>query len=63
MPADHDMTNKVEALRYAASDDPLYIGVFYQVELPSFVEHIQAQATGTEADVPKVVEGLFRRYS
>ena len=63
IPADHDVTNKVEALRYAASDDPLYVGVFFQVEAPSFVDHIQAQTTGTEADIPRVVNSLFGKYS
>ena len=63
LPEDHDLTSKVEALRYAASDEPLYTGVFYQVEAPSFVDHFRAQTSGTEADIPKVMASLFRRYS
>jgi 2-oxoglutarate ferredoxin oxidoreductase subunit beta len=63
IPADHDVTNKVEALRYAASEDPLYLGVFFQIEAPSLLEHIQAQTSGTEADIPRVVNSLFSKYS
>lgn len=63
LPADHDVTNKVEAMRLASLDDPLYLGVFYQVELPTFVDHIEAQQSGTEADRPQLINSLFSHFS
>jgi 2-oxoglutarate ferredoxin oxidoreductase subunit beta len=63
VPADHDVTNKVEAMRLAAMDDPLHVGVFYEVEVPSFVEHVESQQSGTEADRAKVLAELFKKYS
>jgi len=63
IPAGHDATNKVEAMRLAVSEDPLYIGVFYQVEVPTFVDHIQSQQSGGEEDRAKLLDELFRKYS
>lgn len=62
VPADHDVADKVEAMRLAAIESPLYTGVFYQVELPSFVEHVQSQQSGSEADRAQLLDDLFRKY-
>jgi 2-oxoglutarate/2-oxoacid ferredoxin oxidoreductase subunit beta len=64
LPADHDPTDKEAAMRIAASVDPLYLGVIYRApESTSFEEHIKAQQTGSEADAPKVIKDVLRRFS
>ncbi len=63
IPADHDTSDKLAAMRLAMAEDPLYIGVFYQAEVPTLVEHVESQQSGTEADRAKVLEDLFRKYS
>ncbi len=64
LPAGHDPSDKEAAMRIAASEDPLYLGVIYRApESTSFEEHLQAQQIGTEADAPKVIRDIFRRFS
>jgi len=64
MPKDHDPADRFAAQKLAMSEDPLYLGIFYQSEeAGSFEEHLDAQKSGTEADAPKVVSDIFRRYS
>jgi 2-oxoglutarate ferredoxin oxidoreductase subunit beta len=36
LPAGHDPTDKMMAIERAMSDDPLYLGVFYQEDRPSY---------------------------
>lgn len=63
IPAGHDTGNKAAAFALALVEEPRYVGVFYDVEQPTFVENLQAQQSGTEADRPKVIADLFRKYS
>lgn len=63
LPSEHDTTNKVEAMRYAVMADPLYLGVFYEVGVPTFVDHVEAQRSGVEADRQRVLSDLFAKYS
>jgi len=36
LPSDHDPTNKMMAIERAMSDDPLFLGVFYKEDRPSY---------------------------
>ena len=64
LPGDHDRGNREAALRLAASVDPLYLGIFYQApESTSFEQHVAGQHTGSEADAPKVIQDVLRRFS
>jgi 2-oxoglutarate ferredoxin oxidoreductase subunit beta len=64
LPADHDRSSREAAIRLAASLDPLYLGIFYQAqETTSFEEHVAGQHSGTEADAPRVIADLLRRFS
>ena len=62
LPADHDTSSQVEALRLATLDEPLYLGVFYEVMRPTFVDHIVCQRSGEESDRSKVLAELFERF-
>ncbi|MDP8924390.1 MAG: 2-oxoacid:ferredoxin oxidoreductase subunit beta [Chloroflexota bacterium] len=63
LPADHDPSDMARALMAAGSEDPLYLGVIYRQEMDSFEDHLAAQRTGAEADAPKVMADLFKRYA
>lgn len=38
LPADHDPSNKAKALEYAMSENPLYLGLFFREERPTYDE-------------------------
>ena len=63
VPADHDVTDKAAALSLALVEDPRYIGVYYQSEMATFEEGLEAQHSGSEADRERVISDLFRKYS
>ncbi len=63
LPPDHDPTDLTQAIKAAASEDPLYLGIIYRQQGESFEDHIKAGQTGTEADAPRVLAELFQRYS
>ncbi len=63
VPADHDVTDKGAAFSLALVDDPRYVGVFYQVEVPTLDEGLESLRSGNEEDRAKVLSDLFRKYS
>jgi len=63
LPADHDPTSFEHALGMAASLEPRYLGVIYQREGPSYDQLLEERKSGTEADLPKVLDSLFARFS
>ena len=63
LPADHDRHDFEAALRIASSQEPRYLGVIYQREGPSYDEQLAARKTGTQADLPQLLDSLFARYS
>jgi 2-oxoglutarate ferredoxin oxidoreductase subunit beta len=64
LPKDHDPTSYEAALRLAMSQDPLYLGIFYQApQSTSFEDHVRSQQSGSEADAPQVIESILRRFS
>ncbi len=42
LPDDHDATDRVNAFARACEDDPLRLGIFYQIEKPLFEEQLAA---------------------
>jgi 2-oxoglutarate/2-oxoacid ferredoxin oxidoreductase subunit beta len=64
LPKDHDASNVMQAWARAQSTDPVYLGVLYRSEGEvSFEEHIAAAHTGSEADVPRVIDSILDSYS
>jgi 2-oxoglutarate ferredoxin oxidoreductase subunit beta len=43
LPADHDPTDKLAAIRLAMSEEPLYLGVFYKKERPTLDELVTSK--------------------
>jgi 2-oxoglutarate ferredoxin oxidoreductase subunit beta len=62
LPAGYDPSDKNEALKIAAVDHPLYLGLIYREEGASFEDHIAAGHSGSEADADKVIASLIKRY-
>jgi 2-oxoglutarate ferredoxin oxidoreductase subunit beta len=63
LPPDHDPTNFEAALKIAASAMPRYLGVIYRREGPSYEQLLEQRKTGTEADLPRLLDSLFDRFS
>jgi len=61
LPANHDPSDKLGAMRLAMDDDKLYLGVFYKENRPSFVENL-AGVRGKAATKPFNLEELINRY-
>jgi len=62
LPAGHDASSFDMALKAASSQDPRYMGVIYQREGESFEQHLEDRKSGTEQDLPKLLDSLFARY-
>ena len=66
LPADHDRTDKLRAMAYAYSDDPLYCGIFYQVSKPTLNEHLQDgidhALTAREGKNPLGIEEVLQSF-
>ena len=63
LPSDYDPTDRLKALEYAATEDPLYVGILYEQKSDSFEDHIRAQHTGGEENADEVIESVFKRFS
>jgi 2-oxoglutarate ferredoxin oxidoreductase subunit beta len=63
LPAEHDPSDRAAAITMALTEDPLYLGVFYQKEGDSFGDRVQARSTGDAAQSQALVEKLIAKYS
>ena len=63
LPPNHDATSFDAALRVAASEEPRYLGVLYRRDGPSYEQLLEERKTGTPDDLPKLLDGLFERFS
>ncbi|MBI2266209.1 MAG: 2-oxoacid:ferredoxin oxidoreductase subunit beta [Armatimonadetes bacterium] len=63
LPSDHDVSDRVAALRLASLDQPRYLGIFYHQRVGSFQERVKSLQTGDRKDSKKVLDSLFQRFS
>jgi len=66
LPEDHPRDNKLKAMEMAYVTDPLYTGIFYQVEKPTLNDRLDDEiekATRKHDGKPFVLEDLFKRFS
>ena len=64
LPADYDPSDLGQALQHASSEEPLYTGLLYhRPGLEPYASRLAAHHSGTETDAPKVIDGLFARFS
>lgn len=60
LPADHDASDRSQAIARALSEDPLYLGVYYREERPTFhdaLDQVRLKAGGQFS-----IEELIKRY-
>ncbi len=63
VPADHDVKDRAKAFELALKDDKIYLGVFYDVERPSFEERLKAQVDQAESSgIPRLDE-IFLEFA
>ncbi len=60
LPAEHDPTNHLMAIERAMSQDPLYLGVYYRKEQPTFEESLDQMRARAGGDF--TLEKLIQRY-
>jgi len=63
LPQEHDPSDFAAALKYAGCEDPLYLGLFYQVRRPTFEEQVMARVAAQPQDPREVVASVFRALS
>jgi 2-oxoglutarate ferredoxin oxidoreductase subunit beta len=49
LPPDHDRTDKMKAMALAYANDPMYTGVFYEVEKPTLNDRLDSEVHKAEA--------------
>ena len=63
VPPDHDVKNRAKAFELALKDDKIYLGVFYEVERPTFEERIRATVDKAETSgIPRLDE-IFLEFA
>jgi len=63
MPADHDATNRAKAFELALQTEHLLLGVFYQVQQPTFEEGVASVIKKAQAASPPRLEAIFAEFS
>jgi 2-oxoglutarate ferredoxin oxidoreductase subunit beta len=63
LPGDHDATDVIQAMHFANSNEPLYLGVFLQRQAPTFEQQVAEQHSGEESSRTELLEDLFKRFS
>ena len=58
LPADHDPTNQMMAIERAMSVDPLYLGVFYKQERPTYDQQMAElrDKSGSQFSLEKLID-------
>ena len=63
IPADHDVRNRSKAFDLALKTDKIYLGVFYELERPTFEERIRATVDKAEGSgIPRLDE-IFLEFA
>ncbi len=63
IPGDHDVTDRLKALELALQTERLQLGVFYQVERPTFGDGIAEIHRKAQAASPSRLDELFTRFT
>lgn len=63
LPEDHDPTDKMAALQQAYRTDAIPLGVFYQVERPTYEEQLANVRQTAMSRGPVNLDGLFNKYA
>ena len=63
VPKEHDVTSQAKAFELALSNEQIRLGVFYQVQRPTFEEGVQQVVKKAQASSPPRLEEIFSEFS
>jgi 2-oxoglutarate ferredoxin oxidoreductase subunit beta len=63
IPAGHDTSNRMAAMALAASEEPLYTGVYYEALRPTLLDVVEDARERVAASVPADVNALIEQYA
>ena len=63
VPQDHDVTNRAKAFELALLEDKVSLGVFYQVQEPTFEEGIAGVIKAAQASSPPRLDEIFAEFA
>jgi len=62
VPKDHDVTNQAKAFELALQTEHIALGLFYQVQEPTFEDHIAETIRKAQASSPPRIEEIFSEF-
>ena len=63
VPADHDATDRAKAFELAFREDKIHLGVFYQVQEPTFEEGVAEVIKKAQASAPPRLDEIFAEFA
>jgi len=63
IPSEHDVTDKLAALRLALEPEKHYLGVYYQVSRPTLEQRVEASRQKVRAEPQRELEELLARFT
>ncbi len=63
VPKDHDVTNRAKAFELALQEDKIGLGVYYQVQEPTFEDGVERVIKKAQAASPPRLEEIFAEFS
>jgi 2-oxoglutarate ferredoxin oxidoreductase subunit beta len=62
LPADHDPTSRVEAMKYTREKDVMTLGVLYEVQLPSLTDRLGDLKKRAKRDTPPTTQEILKTF-
>jgi len=63
VPKDHDVTNRVKAFELSLAEDKISLGVYYQVQEPTFEEGVAEVIKTAQASTPPRLDEIFAEFA
>ncbi len=63
VPKDHDVTNRAKAFELALKQDKVYLGIYYQVQEPTFEEGVARVIKSAQASSPPRLDEIFAEFA
>ncbi len=63
VPKEHDVTNRAKAFELALREDHVYLGIYYQVQEPTFEDGVAQVIKTAQASSPPRLEEIFAEFA
>ena len=63
VPKDHDVTDRVKAFELSLAEDRIHLGVYYQVQEPTFEDGVAQVIKAAQASSPPRLDEIFAEFS